>query len=118
MQFAIIGAGAAGMNAATILRRKIPQSIIDVFSDEAYLYYSRPRLIEVLANKTALEQIYFHTEQWYAANRISLHTETSVKKISIKNQNLIIGKEGSFKYDRLLIATGGLARVPKIEGAD
>lgn len=114
----MVGGGAAGMNAAAILRRKIPDSVIDVFSDEKYPFYSRPRLVEVLAKEATLERIYFHPERWYEANRISLHIGTAVTGIDAVAHNVRVEGGDSLNYDKLLLATGALARTLPIEGSE
>lgn len=117
MRFLIVGAGAAGINAATILRRKIQDLSIDVFSDEKYSFYSRPRLIEVLAKESTLERIYFHPESWYEANIISLHIGTRVMGIETDAHRVRIESGALFNYDKLLFATGALARSLPVEGS-
>jgi nitrite reductase (NADH) large subunit len=105
------------MNAASILRRKIQDSSIDVFSDEQYSFYSRPRLIEVLAKESTLERIYFHPDGWYEANRISLHIASRVIGIDTDAHKVRIESGDLFDYDKLLLATGALARTLPIEGS-
>jgi nitrite reductase (NADH) large subunit len=117
LRFLIVGAGAAGINAATILRRKIQDLSIDVFSDEKYSFYSRPRLIEVLAKESTLERIYFHPESWYEANIISLHIGTRVMGIETDAHRVRIESGALFNYDKLLFATGALARSLPVEGS-
>ena len=51
MRISVIGNGLAGAIASKTLRELDPTADIDVFSEEKYLYYPRPNLIEFLAGR-------------------------------------------------------------------
>jgi len=117
LRFIVVGGGAAGINASSILRRKVEDCSLNVFSDEQYPFYSRPRLIEVLAKQSTIEQIYFHPQEWYEANRISLHIGTPVSGIDVGAHRVELQRGNTMEYDRLLLATGARARTLPIEGS-
>lgn len=105
MKYIVIGASTAGTTAAQTLREKAPQAEIDIFTNENYPYYGRPRLTEFLADEVELQQIYFHDEQWYEANRINLHKGSAVTKMDPEKNQVLTGND-SHSYDKLLVACG------------
>ena len=72
MRIIIIGNGIAGVTVAETVRAQDKNSEIVIFSDEKYPLYSRPRLIEFLADKATIEQITIHAQSWYTKNSIQL----------------------------------------------
>jgi nitrite reductase (NADH) large subunit len=115
MKYIVIGASTAGSTAAQYLREKSPQAEITVFTNEAYPYYGRPRLVEFLAGEVELHQIYFHDDQWYETNRIDLRKNATVTKLDLEKHHVFTGEE-SFEYDKLLLATGARPADVPFEG--
>ena len=118
MRIVIIGNGVAGVTAAETIRAADKNCEIGIISDEKYPFYSRPRLIELLAKKATIEQITIHAQSWYAKNNIQLELYSRIAGIDIKSKkvNNISGKE--FTYDKLVIAAGASSLVPPVPGID
>ncbi|TAL25664.1 MAG: NAD(P)/FAD-dependent oxidoreductase [Nitrospirae bacterium] len=118
MKYVIIGNGAAGTAAAAGIRKIDNESEIIIASDEAYPFYSRIRLIDYLAGETDEKGLVIYKDEWYEKNGIKLLLNTAVSGIDNNKKEIIIPSGGRLKYDKLLIATGGVSFVPPIPGAD
>ena len=118
MQYVIIGNGVAGTTAAANIRKFDSEGKIIIISDETYPFYSRIRLPEFLANDVDDKGLTIKKDSWYIENRIDLVLNNSVTDIDIAGKKIISSDGLTIKYDRLLIATGGLSFVPLISGAD
>jgi nitrite reductase (NADH) large subunit len=117
MRYVIVGGGVAGVTAAIDLAR-LGAGQIDVYSAEPYPYYYRPRLPYFLAEEVPLEDLYYRPSAWYIDNGIGLHLETRVNHLDIEQKHVVLDSGKQVDYDRLLLATGGVPFVPKIEGTE
>ena len=59
-----------------------------------------------------------YKDAWYEKNNIKLLLNTPVSEIDKNKKEVITSSEHILKYDRLLIATGGLSFIPQIPGSD
>jgi len=118
MKIVIIGAGAAGISAAETIRKKKSDWEIDLVSDEEFLPYYRPRLIDLLAGKAEKEGIYIHKGGWYKENNIFLHLSKKIVGIDIGNKKVVFADSTQLEYDKLLIATGSYPNSPPIPGVN
>ncbi|MCU0640116.1 MAG: FAD-dependent oxidoreductase [Candidatus Krumholzibacteria bacterium] len=117
MKVVIIGNGVAGVTAAETIRAKDRDAEILVVSGEPHGFYSRPRLIELLAGKASAEQITIHNAQWYEKKEIGFIPSARIERIDPLKKFLVddSGKETS--YGTLVIAAGAAPFVPPIDGA-
>jgi nitrite reductase (NADH) large subunit len=118
MQYVIIGNGVAGTTAAANIRKFDNEGKIIIICDEPYPFYSRIRLPEFLSNAVDDKGLIIKNDTWYIENRIDLVLNTAVTDIDVPGKKVISSDSTTIKYDRLLIATGGLSFVPPIPGAD
>jgi len=118
MRFVIIGNGAAGITAAAQIAQAAPGSAIDVYTNEKYPYYPRPRLPELLAGTIKVEDLYFHNDAWYERRGIRVHLSTPVTAIAPERHEITLGDGKAISYDRLLLAAGARSFVPPITNAD
>lgn len=117
MKYLIIGNGIAGVSAAEAIRKNDASGEITILNSERYYHYSRPRVIEFLSGKTALEKITIKDVDFYEKNRISLVMLVNVVKIDPAAKKVVM--EGGIEkdYDRLIIAAGAHSFVPPVKGA-
>jgi nitrite reductase (NADH) large subunit len=116
--YLIIGNGAAGNSAAEAIRKYDQSGIIHIFSKEKYPFYYVPALPEYIAGEKQLAQFTLHPFDWYEKNRIELHLETEITRIEPDQKVAETRKGERYRYDKLLLATGGYSFVPPIKGAD
>lgn len=107
----IVGAGIAGVSAASGMRAAGFEGEIVVVGDEPELPYRRPPVSkEVLRGDKTLDQIRIKPETWYDGQRIGLVTGTAVTGIEPTRREVVLGDGARIAYDRLVLATGGRAR--------
>ena len=117
----VIGNGMAGMRTIEELLSASPdQYEITVFGAEPYGNYNRIMLSAVLAGDKTVEDIVINPRQWYVDNNIKLHAgeKKAVARIERGYKKVIAIDGTTASYDRLLIATGSKAVMPKVEGND
>ena len=115
----IIGNGMAGIRTLEeiLARGGAEKFAITVFGDEPYGNYNRIMLSHVLAGEEEEADIFLNALSWYAENDITLHTGTRVDKID-RYARVVYAQDGtSTPYDKLIIATGSRAFMPKMDGA-
>jgi len=118
MKVTIIGNGIAGINAARTLAENDKNSKIEIYAEEKYHHYQRPNLIELLAGKVKLEQIYAYPTSWYEKKNIKVFLDSKVTEIIPSSREIEIGGKAKTNYDKLLLATGSVSNIPPIPGAD
>jgi NAD(P)H-nitrite reductase large subunit len=110
--FVIIGNGVAGTSAAETLRKGDPEARIVLIGDEPHPLYNRVALPKVLKGVTAPERTIIKSVQWHVDNRVELHLTTLVTGVDTEKQVVTTEDGASFRYDSLLVATGGTPNLP------
>jgi nitrite reductase (NADH) large subunit len=118
MKIVIIGNGVAGISAAETVRAADKNCAIRIFCDEPGPYYSRPRLVECLAGKATADQIVIHPRAWYEKNQIALIESTRIVALDTALKRVTDSHGQIHDFDRLIIATGALSKIPPIPGSD
>lgn len=118
MKHLIIGNGVAGINAAKTIKKKSPEAEVEVYSEELYHYYPRPRLIEFLAGELDLDGLYFYSENWYEERGIKVHLDSRVEKIIPLQRKIMLSNGKEISYERLLLATGSSPSLPPIKNLE
>mgnify|MGYP001589938657 CR=1 FL=1 len=70
MKIAIVGNGICGISAAKYISEDAPKERLTIFTDEEYHYYPRPRLIQLLSEKTDLSQLFPYNDEWFKNKNI------------------------------------------------
>lgn len=120
--FVIVGGGAAGESAAEELRRQGYRGRIVIFSAVPETPIDRPNLSkDYLAGKAQQDWIPLRGLNWYADRDIELMLNTEVTAIDTKARTVRTADGESFRYDKLLLAMGGMPRtlnnVPGVDSA-
>jgi len=119
MKVVIIGAGYAGVQAASSLREEGFAGEIVLISEERDLPYQKPPLSKgYLQGKQSAEAILFRSENYYSANQIELRLGTSISQILPDEQKIITSEGEKIDYTHLILATGASNRQLTITGAD
>lgn len=109
----VIGAGAAAFRFIQNYREHNEQDPIHVFSKEPNPFYNRVLLPEYVTEELTWEQLQKIKEQELKKLKINLHTGLSIEKIDPENQ-LVLDSEGNeYPFDKLIMATGSRAFIPK-----
>ena len=119
----IIGAHAAGLDAASAARKTDRTAEITLITKEDKAAYSRCGLPFVLGEhiKTFDDLVVF-PERFYKMMKLNLLLETTVTNIDTEAKTVDItdknGKKDNLSYDSLIIATGADPFLPPIKGRD
>ncbi|RYJ45139.1 FAD-dependent oxidoreductase [Flavobacterium beibuense] len=121
----IIGGDAAGMTAASKVRREQPEREIIVFEKSDYTSYSACGIPYFVSEKVkTYEELIVRSPETFRnkynidvrTQHLVLEVDTDNKKIKVLNKKE--DKELWESYDQLLIATGGKAFCPDVKGYD
>ena len=117
-QIIVIGSGAAGMSAASSAKRANPQAKVIVFTEDEHIAYSPCVIPWAIEGKTGWDDIIMHDAAFYKKERdIEVITKTSVTAVDGNEKTVTAGGK-TYKYDSLVVATGGTVFIPPIEGKD
>ncbi|MGC8557755.1 MAG: FAD-dependent oxidoreductase [Nitrososphaeria archaeon] len=113
----IIGGGAAGMSAASRVRKLLADSSINVFEESSYVSYA-PCGVPYYVEDTVkdINELVTYTPEFFIKERnIDVHTRTHVTSVDLgASEVTYISEEGqgSVKFDYLIMATGAVPFVP------
>jgi len=117
-RYVIIGNGIAGTTCAQQLRKADPTCVIHLITNEPYPLYNRVSLPRFLQGVLVEEKVMIRNLAWHEQLQITLLTETLVTKIDATERVVFTDKGQSFRYDALLVATGGWANKLQVPGSD
>lgn len=110
LRHVIIGNSAAGINAATAIRKADPSAEITMLSAENCMAYSPVVLPYLVSGRISEKNMYITDQSFYDRHHIDLKPATPAQGIDIDKQQVILHNGSRLDYDRLLIATGASAR--------
>ncbi|RJS77717.1 hypothetical protein CW711_06145 [Candidatus Bathyarchaeota archaeon] len=119
----IIGANAAGTDAASAARKTDRKAEIILLTKEDRGAYSRCGLPFVLdGHIPSFESLVVYPPSFYKMMKLDLRVETEAKSIDTEAKTVEVedkkGKSETLEYDSLIIATGARPFIPPIEGID
>jgi apoptosis-inducing factor 3 len=115
--FVILGAGAAGNAAAQSLRQNGFQGRILMISNETDLPYDRPNLNkDYLQGEAKEEWMPLRSEKFFQNRGIELILGRNVTGVDTRSKTLAFETGEIIQYDRLLLATGSVARHLDVPG--
>jgi NADH oxidase (H2O2-forming) len=119
----IIGAHAAGLDAASAARKTDRTAEITLITKEKKTAYSRCGLPFVLGRHIkTFDDLLVFPERFYKMMKLNLLTETTVTNIDAKAKTVDIedknGKKETLSYDSLVLTTGADPFVPPIKGRE
>jgi NAD(P)H-nitrite reductase large subunit len=115
-KYLIIGNSAGGIGAAEAIREVDKAGAITIVSDESYPTYSRPLISKHLAEGRLLERMLFRLPDFYEKGNIRTIFGEKVAQVSFNKHIVKLESVRRLTWQKLLLATGGLPIVPKIEG--
>ena len=116
MKLIIAGNGIAAITATRTIRAASPDAQIEIYTDEPYPFYLRPRLIQFLAGGLELEDLRVYSPEWYAKRRVGVHLSTPVVGLDVGSHRILLQGGAEATFDRLLLAVGSDPFVPTLEG--
>jgi 3-phenylpropionate/trans-cinnamate dioxygenase ferredoxin reductase subunit len=114
----IIGAGHAGVQAATSLREEGYDGAIRLVDAQRILPYQRPPLSKALMKgETSADLIVLRGEAYYREHDIDLLLGEAAEGIDRPGRTIALAGGRRLAYDRLILATGARARPLPVPGA-
>ncbi|HCL56895.1 MAG TPA: hypothetical protein DHW82_07800 [Spirochaetia bacterium] len=121
----IVGAVAAGMSAASQIKRSLPEREVIVFGKEKYISYGACGMPFYISGeiKDFNRLIVLKPEKAVTERKINLKIEHEVLSIDRKNKkvkvkNLQDGSSFEQEYEKLVLATGSRAIIPPLPGIE
>lgn len=122
MKIIIIGGDAAGMSAASKIKRKYPNEDVIVLEATQDVSYSACTMPYSIADPDDdIDRLIVRAPEKFRKTGIELHLGHRVNEIDRKNKTVKgtnLDKGFEFKYDKLFIATGNRPFMPPIPGLD
>jgi 3-phenylpropionate/trans-cinnamate dioxygenase ferredoxin reductase component len=117
--YIIVGAGLSGASAVEGIRELDQRGTILLVGAEKDLPYDRPPLSKQLwtGGKTVAE-IVLHDDAFYKTNAVDLRFGSEVTQIDSPSRVIRDGRGNTYRYERLLLATGATPRRLDIPGGD
>lgn len=117
--YAVVGGGLAAASAIQGIREINHTDSIVLFGREKDLPYDRPPLSKQLwSGKKVVADIFTHDEKYYRAQGVDLKLGINIAAIN-PSQNELRDSQGSiYRFDKLLLATGGKPRILDIPGGN
>ena len=117
--YLIVGAGLAGASAVEGIRERDPKRSIAIIGAEEHLPYDRPPLSKKLwCGKKEVKEIFLHDRAFYDQNGVTLFTGRRVVTLDAKSKTAADSHGDSHRFEKLLLATGGVPQVLPIPGGD
>ncbi|CAB1062726.1 hypothetical protein D1BOALGB6SA_7508 [Olavius sp. associated proteobacterium Delta 1] len=118
MRYVLVGGSAAAVSALEAIRSVDKSGRIDLFSDENVPLFSRVLLPYYVAEELSKPLLNFRSADFFEENNITAHIGVRVQKIDPDSKTVTADDGNTYEYDKLLLATGGNAIIPKIPGVD
>ncbi len=116
-KYIIIGGGLAGASAIEGIREEDAGGDILMIGKEKNMPYDRPPLSKKLWFGTKkLEEIFLHDDAFYSKNGVELCLGTTVTGLDPSAGTITTDAGDTVKYNKLLLATGGIPRMMDIPG--
>lgn len=117
MDILIIGNGITGITAALRLREKQPDWNIAIISGESSFHYSRPALMYIFMGHQTYQETKPYPDSLWADERLELIRDWVVG-IDTGASTLSLKRQGTRRYDKLLIASGSKSNMFGWPGQD
>lgn len=111
-RYVIIGAGNAGLEAASTLLDKDVEARVDLFNAEADLPYYRPQLTKIIDDLSKLKPV--KPKSFFSAPGLHFHPETDVKSVDTAEKRITAGGK-IYPYDKLIFCCGADPALPPIQ---
>jgi 3-phenylpropionate/trans-cinnamate dioxygenase ferredoxin reductase subunit len=107
----IVGAGLAGQRCCEALRARGWEGRIRLVGEERHRPYDRPPLSKaLLAGDAAPDDVALRPSPWYAEHDVELVLGRPAVGLNVAARELALGAGERLRYERLVIATGGVPR--------
>lgn len=117
--YVIVGGGLAGASAVQGIRELDAKGTVLLLGEEKHLPYDRPPLSKKLwFGKTRVEDIFLHEADYYTQHEVMVMLGAKVVKLDPVVKTITGANGASYRFGKLLLATGGTPRRLSIPGGD
>lgn len=117
--YVVVGGGLAGAAAVEGIRERDAKGSILLIGAEAHLPYDRPPLSKQLwFGKSKEEEVFLHDQEFYDRQGVTVVRGATVTQIDPREKTLTDASGASYRFDKLLLATGVVPRRLDIPGGD
>ncbi len=118
-EYIIVGGGLAGASAVEGIREQDKKGAILLIGSEKHLPYDRPPLTKKLwFGKKKVEDIFLHDRTFYDQNEVTVASGLTVTSLDAKQKTITAGDGKRYRFQKLLLATGGVPRTLSIPGGN
>ncbi|MEJ2605064.1 MAG: FAD-dependent oxidoreductase [Anaerolineales bacterium] len=117
MSYTIIGNSAAAIGAVEAIRSQDDTGEIVIVSREKYRAYSRPLITYLLAGHVDESRMYYRDDGFYERKGVRTILGREVCELDVLERRLVMDDGSQLNFEKLLIATGGSAVVPQVDGS-
>ena len=116
----VVGGGMAGTACVEEIIKTGGRDRFDmtVIGSEPHPNYNRVLLSHVLTGEKSVSDITTHGRDWYENNGVRLVTGLEVTELKRASRCVAADGKALADYDKLIIATGALPIMPRIQGID
>ncbi|MHC4686521.1 MAG: NAD(P)/FAD-dependent oxidoreductase [Planctomycetota bacterium] len=118
MRYVLVGGSAAAVSAVEAIRSVDNFSPIDLFTDEKTPLFSRVLLPYYVAEELPKSLLNFRSEDFFGENNVTAHVGVKIQEIDPDSKTIAADDGNTYTFDKLLLATGGHAIIPKLPGVD
>lgn len=117
--YVLVGGGLAGASAVEGIRERDAKGSILLIGAEAHLPYDRPPLSKQLwFGKSRAEEIFLHDQAYYERHGVTVMRGVTVTGLDPGGKTLTDAAGTSYRFDKLLLATGVAPRKLDIPGGE
>lgn len=109
----VVGGGSGAMGTIEGLRAAGFQGLITMISNEGYLPIDRPKLSKALI--TDASKVQWRDKEWFESGSVEI-VDDEVTGVNFADKTVSTKSGGTFAYGKLVLATGGTARVLPLQG--
>lgn len=118
VKYLIIGASAVSIGAIEAIREIDQNDSILIITEEEYAQYSRPMISELVSGKADIQKMKCKSDSYLKENNVEALLSRKVVALNLQGKTVSLDDGRKIDFEQLLIATGGKAFVPKIEGQE
>ena len=115
-KYVIVGSSHAALEAATAIRLIDGDGTLTMLTRDARLPYSPTILPYVVSGRSQPDKVMLRDEAYFRANGIDYVLDAAVVALDPAQQSLRLAAGDTWRYDKLLIATGAAPALPPIPG--